>query len=72
MTSCTGMLEEDSYLIKKVHELRHLVYECNEILEIGSEKYPEDGYLEDNVEDYGNAYAEKVYRKYRNMFLNMR
>ena len=54
------------------HELRHLVYECNEILEIGSEKYPEDGYLEDNVEDYGNAYAEKVYRKYRNMFLNMR
>lgn len=54
------------------HELRHLVYECNEILEIGSETYPEDGYLEDNVEDYGNAYAEKVYRKYRNMFLNMR
>lgn len=53
------------------HEFRHLVYECNEILEIGNAEYPIDGGLETKVEDFGNIHAEKVYLKYKNMFLDM-
>lgn len=51
------------------HEFRHLVYECNEILSIDTEEYPQDGGIEENVEEYGNQNAERVYMQYENMFL---
>ena len=43
------------------HELRHLVYECNEfgdLFEKDREFYPNDGGLEENVEEWGNDEAE--------------
>lgn len=53
------------------HEFRHLVYECNEILEIGNAEYPLDGGIEIRVEDFGNIHAEIVYSKYKDMFWDM-
>lgn len=51
------------------HEFRHLVYECNEILEIGTDQYPMEGGREENVEEYGNTKAEDAYGKYEDIFL---
>lgn len=40
------------------HEFRHLFYECNEIVPIGSGIiYPQDGGKEEFVEEYGNSKA---------------
>ena len=62
------LLDDADFLIGLLstlfHESRHLIYECNELLSIGSEEYPWDGGIEDNVEEYGNAHAEQVYRTY--------
>lgn len=51
------------------HEFRHLVYECNEILEIDTDQYPWGGGREENVEEYGNTKAEDTYGKYEDMFM---
>lgn len=40
------------------HEFRHLLYECNELVELGSD-YPFLGGTEEEVEGYGNARAEE-------------
>lgn len=50
------------------HEFRHLLYECNEILEIGTADYPFDGGIEENVESYAIRKAEAAYRKYPHVF----
>ena len=43
------------------HECRHLLYECNEIIEIGEgTSYPEDGGMEYAVEEYGNDEADRL------------
>ena len=44
------------------HEFRHTIYDINEITEKdGSDpRYPANGGLEDNVEDYGNEEAERL------------
>lgn len=43
------------------HEFRHAVYELNEFIEVGDNPaYPADGGLEDAVEAYGNAEAERL------------
>lgn len=40
------------------HEMRHLFYECNEIVSIGEgTPYPQSGGMEDEVEEYGNRKA---------------
>lgn len=47
------------------HELRHLFYECNEIVAIGEgTPYPQDGGLEDNVEEYGDKMASVLLDKF--------
>lgn len=47
------------------HELRHLFYECNEIVPIGKgTPYPQNGGIEDEVEDYGNAMATKMLHEF--------
>lgn len=39
--------------------MRHLFYECNEIVDIGDgTPYPQSGSLEAEVEEYGNRQAE--------------
>ena len=53
------------------HECRHLFYECNEIVEIGEgTPYPQDGGLEDEVEDYGNMMAYKHIADFEARVLN--
>lgn len=43
------------------HEFRHAVYDLNEFIEVGNNPaYPADGGLEDAVEAYGNAEAERL------------
>lgn len=45
------------------HELRHLIYECNSLIELGDE-YPFEGGLEENVEEYGNFMTESLSKFY--------
>lgn len=50
----------ESVLQTMFHESRHLFYECNEIVPIGKgTPYPQNGGLEDEVEEYGNREAER-------------
>ena len=53
-----------------LHEFRHLLYECNEMIEFG-EEYPADGGGEDEVEWYGNCMAEQTAGRYEDIFLKM-
>lgn len=49
------------------HELRHLFYECNEIVPTGEgTEYPEDGGEEEDVEDYGNLMMENYFFQFTN------
>lgn len=45
------------------HECRHLLYECNEMVQLG-EQYTHNGGLEDEVEDYGNRQMERYINQY--------
>lgn len=48
------------------HEFRHLLYECNELIELGSD-YPFLGGTEEETEEYGNARAEEFLSKWNNV-----
>lgn len=54
------------------HECRHLFYECNELISIGNDtKYPSNGGLEDEVEDYGNLMASKYIKMFAADIVNI-
>jgi len=59
MESEFPMVFEEALVQTICHEFRHSIYDMNEFTPLGSEEYPYDGGLEENVEDYGNdeAYA---------------
>lgn len=57
------------FLSSLFHEFRHLLYECHELIEIGTEEYPQDGGIEEYVEEYGNISAERTLKKYEKMFI---
>lgn len=42
------------------HEFRHAFYELNEMIPYDAERYPKDGGLEADVEQYGNREAERL------------
>lgn len=44
------------------HEFRHAVYEFNEFTPTDDERYPQNGGLESNVEEYGNSEAWRLMR----------
>lgn len=46
------------------HEFRHLLYECNELI---GDSYPEEGRIEENVEEYGNCCAENYVYEYKDI-----
>lgn len=47
------------------HECRHLLYECNELIDIGDDmEYPANGGLEDEVEEYGNKKMEQYINEF--------
>lgn len=47
------------------HECRHLLYECNELIDIGDDtEYPANGGLEDEVEEYGNEKMEQYINEF--------
>lgn len=52
-----GIFFTEALLQTIYHELRHLFYECNELIETGSREYPADGGMEENVEEYADAQA---------------
>lgn len=55
------------------HEFRHAVYEFNEVTPKNGvdERYPANGGLEENVEDYGNREAEKLmFNKEANKYIS--
>lgn len=53
------------------HELRHLFYECNEIVEIGDgTPYPEDGGVEDEVEEYCRNMTDQYLSEFKNTVLD--
>ena len=52
-----GIFFTEALLQTIYHELRHLFYECNELIETGSREYPADGSMEENVEEYADAQA---------------
>lgn len=55
------------------HEFRHAVYELNEVTPKNGvdERYPANGGLEENVEDYGNREAEKLmFNKEANKYIS--
>lgn len=50
-----------AFLSTLCHEMRHLVYECNEFpecVQLGTDQYPMEGGLEEEVEEWGNRQAE--------------
>ena len=50
------------------HECRHLLYECNELIDIGDNtEYPANGGLEDEVEEYGNEKMEQYINEFTKM-----
>ena len=54
-----GLFFTEALLQTIYHELRHLFYECNELIEIGNREYPADGSTEENVEEYADAEADR-------------
>lgn len=42
------------------HEFRHLLYECNEVVELDEEVYKVNGGMEEEVERYGNDRTEET------------
>lgn len=57
------------FLSSLFHEFRHLLYECHELIKIGTDEYLQDGGIEEYVEEYGNTNAERTLRKYEKMFI---
>lgn len=52
---------KDIFISTVCHEFRHLLYECNELVQIGEgTPYSETGHLEDEVETYGNSEAYRL------------
>ena len=53
---------KDIFISTLCHEFRHLLYECNECVQIGEgTPYAETGHTEEEVEKYGNSEAFRLF-----------